>query len=52
MTLEYELKEKSDIEQQHIINDAVAKSKQFNINVKKNKKYMYDQRVIYIKERE
>jgi hypothetical protein len=44
--------EKSDIEQQHIINDAVAKSKQFNINVKENKKYLYDQRVIYIKERE
>lgn len=36
------LKEKSDIEQQHIINDAVAKSKQFNINVKENKKYLYD----------
>ena len=46
------LKEKSDIEQQHIINDAVAKSKQFNINVKENKKYLYDQRVIHIKERE
>ena len=46
------LKEKSDIEQQHIINDAVAKSKQFNINVKENKKYLYDQRVINIKERE
>jgi hypothetical protein len=30
------LKEKSDIEQQHIINDAVAKFKQFNINVKEN----------------
>jgi regulation of enolase protein 1 (concanavalin A-like superfamily) len=30
------LKEKSDIEQQHIINDAVAKFKQFNINVNIN----------------
>ena len=39
-------------EQQHIINDAVAKSKQFNINVKENKKYLYDQRVIKIKEGE
>ena len=46
------LKEKSDIEQQHIINDAVAKSKQFNINVKEHKKYLYDQRLINIKERE
>ena len=46
------LKGKSDIEQQHIINDAVAKSRQFNINVKENKKYLYDQRVISIKERE
>ena len=46
------LKGKSDIEQQHIINDAVTKSKQFNINVKENKKYLYDQRVVNIKERE
>ena len=46
------LEEKSDIEQQHIINDAVAKFKQFNINVKENKKYLYDQRVIHIKEME
>jgi hypothetical protein len=46
------LKKKLDIQQQHIINDAVAKSKQFNINVKENKKYLYDQRVIHIKERE
>ena len=46
------LKKKSDIQQQHIINDAVAKSKQFNINLKENKKYLYDQRVIHIKERE
>jgi hypothetical protein len=44
------LKEKSDIEQQHSINDAVAKFKQFNINVKENKKYLYDQRVIHIKD--